>query len=236
MNALGLLAAVLALAVYPGGLFIAAAALVHRAASGGGRPVSLTPRARAIAVLAAVSGGALAPLAGSPALHLPPPAGASTSLAAVLILLAIAVDLSDFPRTACMVLGLSALPLVALAAEVGSLDLPAISGAPGLGLAARAGAAGATVLACAAMPARSDLAGVVVAATVAVAASSLVIPAALSAAPAINAALASLGVVAAVGGISRLVQLVPWSRAALLVAAMSASAAATSLALLAPRF
>jgi hypothetical protein len=202
----GLLDAVLAVAIYPGAAFVALAAVLHRGVAG--RPAGLgtpgpVPAATLLPVLAAVVASAMLPMVGSPALRLPPPAGAAGNVVAVVVLLAVAVDLGAASRVVAALAAAAAVPVLALAAAGSTVSVVAICTAGGTaGVAARATAA-ATLLLAASSTAGGRAASVVDAA-LALAAAALVIPAALAAAPPITCGLAALGVVALSGLLARL--------------------------------
>jgi len=92
MDPLGLLLEVVALAVYPGGVFLAVMAwITHR---GAGIDRGAGPDVRALAAIAAADvAAAMAPLPGTPAASLPPPGGATPNLVAAALLVAVACSL-----------------------------------------------------------------------------------------------------------------------------------------------
>jgi hypothetical protein len=89
MDPLGLLLEVVALAVYPGGLFLAALAWITFRGAGLARDAPLDIRGLA-AVVAAVVAAAMAPLPGTPAASLPPDGGATPNLIAAVLLIVVA--------------------------------------------------------------------------------------------------------------------------------------------------
>jgi hypothetical protein len=89
MDPLGLLLEVVALAVYPGGLFLAALAWITSRGAGLTRGAALDIRGLA-AVAAAVVAAAMAPLPGTPAASLPPDGGATPNLIAAVLLVVVA--------------------------------------------------------------------------------------------------------------------------------------------------
>lgn len=206
MDPTALLAAVLATAIYPGAAFLGIAALLHRRLAGnpaGLRPPGpLAPRSL-LPVVAAIVATAMLPLPGSPALHLPPPSGVAGNTVAVVVLLGIAVDLGAGSRRVSLLAALAALPLLALAADEGTLSLAALTGATGgLGTAARILAAAVLVLAAASTA--GGRAASAVAAALGLAAAALVLPAVLGTAPPLLGAAAALGVVALAALLGRL--------------------------------
>ena len=91
MDPVGVLAAAVALAVYPGGLFLGLAAAAVASPAQRWRPRGWTPTAVA-GIVGAGLAAALLPLAGAPATALPGSGGeAQTNLLAVELLLAAAV-------------------------------------------------------------------------------------------------------------------------------------------------
>jgi hypothetical protein len=235
MDPTGLLDAVLAVAVYPGALFLALASLIRRRVAGQGsgpRAHGVPPAISLVPVLSAVVATAMLPLTGSPALRLPPPLGAPGNVVAIVVLLAIATDLGAGSRAAAALAAGAALPVLGLAASLGTLNVIAISTAGGTAaLVARAVAAAVLVMA-------SSLAGggrsaAVVAAALALAGAALVVPSALRAEPAVLGGLACLGTVVVASILARVRD--RWPRPLLTVAATAACVAGTVLALLAAR-
>jgi len=92
MDPLGLLLEVVALAVYPGGLFLAALAWITYRGAGLARDWQRDVRSLA-AVAAAVVAAAMAPLPGTPAASLPPDGGATPNLIAAVLLVVVAAAL-----------------------------------------------------------------------------------------------------------------------------------------------
>jgi hypothetical protein len=235
MDPTGLLDAVLAVAVYPGALFLAVAAVMRGRAArqrGGPRSPGVPPALSLVPVLSAVVATAMLPLIGSPALRLPPPSGAPGNLVAIVVLLAVAADLGSGRRAAAVLAAGAALPVLALAAELGTLNVIAISTAGGTAaLAARVVAA--AVLVTASSLVAGGRSAQVVAAALALAGASLVVPSALRAEPPILCGLACLGLVVVSAALARLGD--RWPRPLLTVAGTAACAAGTALALLASR-
>jgi hypothetical protein len=235
MDPTGLLDAVLAVAVYPGGLFVAVAALVRRRLAGhraGPRPPGVPPAMSIVPVLSAVIGAAMLPLVGSPALRLPPPSGAPGNVVAILVLLAVAADLGTGRRAAAVLAASAALPVLGLAASLGTLNVIAISTAGGTAaLAARVAAAAVLVVASSLVAAGRSAS--IVAAALALAGAALVIPSAVRSDSAWLSGLACLGVVVVSGVLARLRD--RWPRPLLAVGGTAACVAGTALALLAAR-
>jgi hypothetical protein len=147
MDPVGVLQAVVALLVYPGGLFLAAIVWL----GGRARPVGdpgRTDTAGLGCLLAADLAASQAPLPASPAVLLPPSAGATPNVAAVMLVLAAAVVLTggrwESRRVAAGIAAVAA--LLVPAAGAASLSLPSITGQPGALLLAARGCAAATLL------------------------------------------------------------------------------------------
>ncbi len=133
MDPLGLLLEVVALAVYPGGLFLAVMAWITSRGAGLPRGAPLDPRGCA-AIAIAVVAAAMAPLPGTPAASLPPQGGATPNLvAAVLLVVAAGALVAPAPwslrRRALIAFGGIALVLLGLVAA--SFSTTDISGLPG---------------------------------------------------------------------------------------------------------
>jgi hypothetical protein len=133
MDPLGLLLEVVAIAVYPGGLFLAALAwLMHRT---GGVPRGASLDARGLtAIVAATVAASMAALPGSPAASIPPPGGATPNLAVAVLLLFAAGTLAapemwSARRLALLSFGGASLLLLSLLAP--SLSIPGVAGAGG---------------------------------------------------------------------------------------------------------
>ena len=133
MDPLGLLLEVVALAVYPGGVFLAVMAWITYRGAGMDRPAGLDVRSLAAIATAAVA-AAMAPLPGTPAASLPPPGGATANLVASVLLLTVAgslvapqpwsrrrLVLAAFAGTSLVLLGL-------VASSFSSADIAAASG------------------------------------------------------------------------------------------------------------
>jgi hypothetical protein len=235
MDPTGLLDAVLAVAVYPGALFLALASLIRRRVAGQGRgPRSpgVPPAISLVPVLSAVVATAMLPLTGSPALRLPPPLGAPGNVVAIVVLLAIAADLGAGSRAAAALAAGAALPVLGLAASLGTLNVIAITTAGGTAaLTARVVAA--AVLVVAASLVAGGRSAAVVAASLALAGASLVVPSALRADPPVLCGLACLGTVVVSSILARVRD--RWPRRLLAAAGTAACVAGTVLALLAAR-
>jgi hypothetical protein len=236
MDPTGLLGAVLAVAVYPGAIFIGLAALMHRRLAGRRGAVLASPGtvpvATLVPALAATVAASMLPLTGSPALRLPPPAGAAGNVIAVAVLLAIAVDLGTASRRVALLAAAAALPVLALAAAGSTLSVLAIALAGSPAAVAARSLSAALLLLAAATSSGSRAASVVVSA-LALAAAALVLPAVLSGVPPVLGALAALGVVATSGVLARLRD--RWSVRALTVAGTAGAVGGTVLALLSVR-
>lgn len=133
MDPLGLLLEVVALAAYPGGLFLAVMAWLTYRGAGMERSTSLDARGLAAIAIAAVA-AAMAPLPGTPAASLPPPGGATANLVAAVLLIVVSGSLvAPQPwsrrRLVLVVFGGTALVLLGLVAT--SFSSTDISGAAG---------------------------------------------------------------------------------------------------------
>jgi hypothetical protein len=235
MDPTGLLEAVLAVAVYPGAAFLTLAALLHARMAGRASGLGTrraVPATSLFPALAATVATAMLPMIGSPVLRLPPVTGVAGNVVAVVVLLAVAVDLGGGSRRVSALAAAAAVPVLALAAAGSTVSVAAISTAGGTsGLAARSLSAAILVMA-ASVPVGGRAASVV-AAALGLAAAALVIPAALHDLAPIACALASIGVVALSGLLARLLRRAPAS--GLAAAAGVAAAAGTALALLSSR-
>jgi hypothetical protein len=235
MDPTGLLQAILAVAVYPGAVFLTLAALLHGRMAGHGPGLGArraVPATGLLPGLAATVATAMLPLTGSPALRLPPATGVAGNVVAVGVLLAVAIDLGGASRRASALAAAAAVPVLALAAAGSTLSVVAISSAAGAaGVAARSLAA--AILLMAASATVGGRVASVVAAALALAAAALVIPAALHDVAPLIGALAALGVVALSGILARLLRRVP--APGLATAAAVATAAGTALGLLSSR-
>lgn len=236
MDPTGLLDAVLAVAVYPGAVFLAVAALLHRRLAGRGTP-SGTPRgplpsASILPVLAATVATAMLPLVDQPALRLPPTGGVAANVVVAAVLLAVAVDLGAESRRVRALAAAAAIPILALASAGSTVSVVAIANSPGApALAARISAA--VLLLLAASVSGAGRAAAAVSAALALAAAALVLPAALHDAPPIACAAASLGVVALSGAAARLRD--RWGVAVLTAAGVIGALGGAALALLSSR-
>lgn len=135
MDPLGLLLEVVAVAVYPGGLFLALlACLTHRTA---GVPAGSGLDVRGLAAItAAALAASMASLPGSPAASLPPPGGAAPNLLAAALLLFAAGSLLAQPQWAArraVALCLGGVSLLVLGLVAASFSIPSVSAAGGAG-------------------------------------------------------------------------------------------------------
>ncbi len=152
MDTLSLFAAVVAMTLFPGGVYACAvaggagwAARLRGTAHQGWTPAALA--AAALLLLAAP----LVPLPDAPAVELPAGGGAAVNLLGAMLLLGAAVALgtaAEWPRTRIAAAAAAAAPLLVLCAQAATLSFTVIAGLPGAGLAAgRALAAVALLLA-----------------------------------------------------------------------------------------
>ncbi len=135
MDPLGLLLEIVALTVYPGGLFLGALAWITWRGAGlpPGGPLDLRGLA---AISAAVVATAMAPLPGTPAASLPPPGGATPNLLAAILLVVLAGSLvapGPWSRRRVVLVGLGGISVVLLGLVAASFSSTDISGAPGAG-------------------------------------------------------------------------------------------------------
>jgi hypothetical protein len=147
MDPLGLLAAVVAVLVYPGGTYLAAAALLAAGRSALA-PARWTAPAAAGAACAALA-AALLPLPGSPAVGLPDRSGPAPSLVPLLVLLGAAVALTGpahWTRQRVALAMATTLPGLTLAASAATFSLPVIVALAGTGAAAARDLAAAALL------------------------------------------------------------------------------------------
>lgn len=185
MDPLGVAEAVLAITVYPGGLFLALA--VWGPARLAGASWRRMPTPRELGALVALDlAVAMAPLPASPATSLPPAGGPGPDLVVMAVLVAAAVALTaprpwSARRLAAGAAIIAALSLAAIAAA--SLGLVAIAGQPGAEMEAVSAFAAAAVLAAApeicGSPRRAPLTRPVVLVGVALLGLSLLVPAGL---------------------------------------------------------
>jgi hypothetical protein len=136
MDPLGLLLEIVALAVYPGGVFLAVMAWITYRGAGIGRGARLDVRALA-AIAAADAAAAMAPLPGTPAASLPPPGGATPNLVAAVLLLAVAGSLvapQPWSRRRLVLAAFAGISIVLLglvATSFSSTDIAAAAGRAG---------------------------------------------------------------------------------------------------------
>lgn len=133
MDPLGLLLEVVALAVYPGGLFLAALAWITW--RGAGMLRGAAPDARGLAAIAAaIVATAMAPLPGTPAASLPPPGGATPNLIAAVLLVVVAGSLiapDPWSRRRRVLVAVGGISIVLLGLVAASFSTTNISGATG---------------------------------------------------------------------------------------------------------
>jgi hypothetical protein len=150
MDVLGLLAAVVGVTLFPGGLYACAAAggvvVGGRMAPPAGTPwTAPTLGAAALLLFAA----ALVPLPQSPTTALPTPDGAPANLLAALLLLGGGVAVGTAPhwtRTRLAAAAAAALPLLVLIAQAATLSFPVVVSLPGAPLAAGRALAAVSIL------------------------------------------------------------------------------------------
>ncbi len=133
MDPLGLLLEIVALTVYPSGLFLAA--LTWITCRGAGLTPGPVLDGRAMAAIAAAGvAAAMAPMPGTPAASLPPPGGATANLAAAVLLIFVAGALvAPHPwslRRRALV-GLTGIGLFLLGLIATSLSITTVSGSTG---------------------------------------------------------------------------------------------------------
>ena len=133
MDPLGLLLAIVAVAVYPGGLFLACLAWLTWRLSGMPRATGLDRRGL-VAVCVAVVAASMAMLPGSPAAALPPPGGATPNLVAAVLLLFVAGALTapdPWSSRRIVVVALGGVSLLLLGFVAASFSIDTLSGAYG---------------------------------------------------------------------------------------------------------
>ncbi len=133
MDPLGLLLDIVAVAVYPGGLFLVVLAMVVQRAGGLPRFRELDARALG-AVIAATLAASMASLPGSPAASLPPQGGATPNLAAAMLLLFVAASLAapePWSVRRAVLGGLGGASLVLLGLVAASFSVATIAGVGG---------------------------------------------------------------------------------------------------------
>lgn len=140
MDPLGLLLEIVAVAVYPGGLFLGVLVWLMRRI--GGLPGGMRLDAGGlVAVVAAALAASMASLPGSPAASIPPPGGATPNLVACVLMLVVAGSLAapqpwSMRRVAALVMAGASLVLLGLLGSTFSISAIAGSGG-GTGEAAR---------------------------------------------------------------------------------------------------
>jgi hypothetical protein len=149
MDALGLLAAVVAVTLFPGGVYAFAAA--GGAAVAGRLPAAQRPWTSAHAGAAALLlfAAALVPLPQAPAAALPAPDGAPSNLLAVLLLLGAGIAAgtpASWTRARIAAATAAVAPLLVLGAAAATLSLPVVVALPGRELAAARALAATAIL------------------------------------------------------------------------------------------
>jgi hypothetical protein len=133
MDPLGLLIEIVALAVYPGGLFLAVMAWITYRGAGLAPGPALDVRGFA-AIAAAVVAAAMAPLPGTPAASLPPPGGATPNLLAAVLLVVVAGSLvapAPWSKRRITLVTFAGASLVLIGLVATSLSTTDISGSTG---------------------------------------------------------------------------------------------------------
>lgn len=133
MDPLGLLLEVVALAAYPGGVFLAVMAWVTWRGAGMERSTPLDVRGLAAIAIAAVA-AAMAPLPGTPAASLPPPGGSTPNLVAAVLLIVVSGSLvapAPWSRRRLVLVAFGGTSLVLLGLVATSFSSTDISGAAG---------------------------------------------------------------------------------------------------------
>ena len=133
MEVTGLLAAALAVAVFPGGLYLASAALASSRGRAPFRVEALSPPETA-GLVAITFAAALLPLPGAPSQLIPTTGGAPPNLLALLLLAGVVLGLATAPRWdvwRCAAVMAAAFPLLALAAEGSTLTATTVAGLQG---------------------------------------------------------------------------------------------------------
>jgi len=150
MDPLGLLLDIVAVAVYPGGLFLAALAVTLQRTGGLPRRRDLDARGFG-AVIAATLAASMSALPGSPAASVPPAGGAAPNLVAAILLVFVGASLTAPEPWSVrrMVLGgLGGASLILLGLVATSFSVASVAGgAGGAGLTARILAAASTLIA-----------------------------------------------------------------------------------------
>jgi hypothetical protein len=210
MDSLGLLAAAVAVAVFPGGLFTAVVAWT--AAATGRLPVAHArwPAPTVGGLIMLVAACSQVPLPGTPATTLPDRGGAPANLLAVLVLLGagVALVVASTWRPSQVVAAIAAgLPPLVIGAASATFAFPVLAGLPGRDLeAARVAAAAALLLAAPHLALPADIAlprvarATVLAGALLVAAG-LAVPATLGSLPGIAVAAIVIGAAAAYGAV-----------------------------------
>lgn len=133
MEVTGLLAAALAVAVFPGGLYLASAAVASSRGGAARRLETLSPPE--IAGLVAITfAAALLPLPGAPSQLIPTTGGAPPNLLALLLLAGVVLGLATAPRWdtwRCAAVAAATLPLLALSAQGSTLTATTVASLQG---------------------------------------------------------------------------------------------------------
>jgi len=133
MDPLGLLLEVVAVAAYPGGVFLAVMAWLTYRGAGMERSTPLDVRGLAAIAIAAVA-AAMAPLPGTPAASLPPPGGATPNLVAAVLLIVVSGSLvapAPWSRRRLVLVAFGGASLVLLGLVATSFSSTDISAAAG---------------------------------------------------------------------------------------------------------
>jgi hypothetical protein len=212
MDPLGLLLEIVALAAYPGGVFLAAMAWITAWGAGFARGGPLDARGLA-AIAIAVVAAAMAPLPGTPAASLPPAGGATPNLVAAVLAIVVAGSLiapQPWSRRRRVLVAFGGISLVLLGLVATSFSSTDISGASGAAAAAARILAVVGVLVALPMVVKPQQAGASVAARAIVVAASLEVVLAIVIPPAQRWPVAPLwvaGVVVAVAAYALLLRL-----------------------------
>jgi hypothetical protein len=244
MDPLGLLLEIVAIAAYPGGLFLAVMAGITYRGAGLERGAGLDPRGL-VAIAAAVVAAAMAPLPGTPAASLPPPGGATPNLIAAVILIVAAGSLvapQPWSSRRRVLVAFGGIALVLLGLVASSYSTTAISGTTGAAYATARIAAAVAVLVALPLMVKPHAATGSGAARATVIAASLEVVLAIVIPPAQQWPVAPLWVVGLVAAVAAYALLLRFSRAAvqrehlsLVAAAWLCSVAASVTAVIASR-
>jgi hypothetical protein len=216
MDPLGLLLSVVALAAYPGGVFLAAMAWITARGAGLQRGGPLDVRGLAAISMAAV-GAAMAPLPGTPAASLPPTGGATPNLVAAMLAIVVAGSLvapQPWSRRRGVLVGFGGISIVLLGLVAASFSSTDISGASGSTAAAARILAVAGILVALPIVVKPQQAGASAAARAIVVAASLEVVLAVVIPPAQQWPVAPLWVAGLVVAVAAYAQLLRLGRAA----------------------